>query len=77
MTPAARPLRWSGRIAAAQAQNWVDMLQQPMRGRGTTAAYAAWLPALFARNDGAPSRQGKALAAIKVPVALIRARRVP
>ena len=30
------------------ADAWVETVRQPMRRRGTTAAYAAWLPALFA-----------------------------
>lgn len=53
------------------AAPWLDTLEAPMRREGSTAAYAAWLPNLFARNDGALSRTRAGLAGIKVPVALI------
>lgn len=55
----------------APAARWVETIQQPMRRTGTTAAYAAWLPALFETDDGALSRRRAALAAIKPPVAII------
>lgn len=53
------------------ADRWIETLRQPMRRRGTTRAYAAWLPALFATDDGALSRGSAALAAMRTPVALI------
>lgn len=53
------------------AAPWVDTIQQPMRRQGSTSAYAAWLPALFARDDGAWSRRSARLAAVRVPVAII------
>jgi pimeloyl-ACP methyl ester carboxylesterase len=53
------------------AAPWLDTIRQPMRRRGTTAAYAAWLPALFATDDGALSRRSEALRGIAVPVSLI------
>jgi len=55
----------------SEADRWIDVLRQPMRRRGTTGAYAQWLPALFTRNDGSLSRRSANLAAITVPVALI------
>jgi pimeloyl-ACP methyl ester carboxylesterase len=65
--PLVRPML--ARKEAAEA--WLPTLRAPMRRSGTTAAYAAWLPNLFARDDGALSRRSRALAAIRVPVALI------
>jgi len=53
------------------AAAWRDTLRQPMRRPGTTAAYAAWVPALFAGDDGGRSRRSAELAKIKMPVALI------
>lgn len=53
------------------AAAWRDTLRQPMRRPGTTAAYAAWLPALFVADDGGWSRRSARLAGIAVPVALI------
>lgn len=53
------------------AAPWVATLRQPMSRGGTTSAYAAWLPNLFAANDGALSRSSARLAQIKVPVAII------
>lgn len=53
------------------AAAWRDVLRQPMRRPGTTGAYAAWLPALFAADDGGLSRRSGELAKIKMPVALI------
>ena len=54
-----------------KAQRWVSTLREPMIREGTTAAYAAWLPNLFAKQDGALSRKSAQLRGIKVPVALI------
>ncbi|HEX8622598.1 MAG TPA: alpha/beta hydrolase [Allosphingosinicella sp.] len=54
-----------------RAEAWLPILRQPMRRRGTTAAYAAWLPSLFASDDGALSRKSAGLRRIGVPVALI------
>jgi len=54
-----------------QAEPWLDVVRGPMRRRGTTAAYALWLPTLFETADGALSRRSAAIAAIKVPVSLI------
>jgi pimeloyl-ACP methyl ester carboxylesterase len=42
-----------------------------MRRSGTTRAYAAWLPSLFATDDGALSRRSEGLRRLAVPVALI------
>lgn len=53
------------------AAAWRETLRQPMRRPGTTAAYAAWLPALFAANPGDLSRRSAALRDIRMPVALI------
>jgi pimeloyl-ACP methyl ester carboxylesterase len=53
------------------AAPWLGTLEAPMRREGSTAAYAAWLPSLFATNDGALSRTRRGLAGIRVPVALI------
>lgn len=53
------------------ARPWVETIRTPMRRKGTTEAYAAWLPNLFLADDGAISRRSAALAAIAVPVALI------
>ncbi len=53
------------------AAPWIETIQQPMRRRGTTAAYAAWLPALLATDDGGLSRRSAELSRIRVPVALI------
>lgn len=53
------------------ATRWTGTLREPMRRRGTTAAYADWLPQLFVRDDGALSRKTAALRAIRLPVALI------
>lgn len=53
------------------AAPWVDTIGAPMRRRGTTSAYAAWLPALFAVDDGALSRRSDNLRRIAVPVDLI------
>jgi pimeloyl-ACP methyl ester carboxylesterase len=54
-----------------QAEPWLPVLRQPMRRRGTTAAYARWLPSLFATDDGALSRRSADLARLAVPLALI------
>ena len=54
-----------------QAHRWVPVLRTPMMREGTTSAYAAWLPNLFARQDGALSRRTAELRKTKVPVALI------
>jgi pimeloyl-ACP methyl ester carboxylesterase len=70
--PAAmRPLLQSMLARKEAADAWVPVLQAPMRREGTTAAYAAWLPNLFVRDDGALSRRSAGLAAIRVPVAVI------
>lgn len=53
------------------AASWVPVLQQPMRREGATTAYARWLPHLFAKDDGAWSRETARLKAIQVPVSLI------
>lgn len=54
-----------------QAHRWVPVLRQPMEREGSTSAYAAWLPNLFTKQDGALSRSSANLSQIKVPVALI------
>lgn len=53
------------------ADRWYDVLRQPMRRPGTTQAYARWLPALVASDDGAASRTSAGLRSIRPPVALI------
>lgn len=53
------------------AKPWVATLRAPMKRDGTTSAYAAWLPNLFAARDGALSRSSAELGQIKVPVAII------
>jgi pimeloyl-ACP methyl ester carboxylesterase len=50
---------------------WIETLRGPMRRTGTTPAYAAWLPNLFIREDGALSRRSANLKSIRVPVTLI------
>jgi pimeloyl-ACP methyl ester carboxylesterase len=54
-----------------QGMPWLETLRQPMRRTGTTSAYAAWLPNLFTKRDGALSRKSTNLKAIGVPVTLI------
>ena len=54
-----------------QAHRRVPVLRAPMFREGTTSAYAAWLPNLFAKQDGALSRRTAELRKTKVPVALI------
>lgn len=53
------------------AAPWVHTIQQPMLRTGTTPGYAAWLPTLFARDDGSWSRRSDRLAAMRTPVAII------
>lgn len=53
------------------AAGWLATLRRPMRRAGSTAAYAAWLPTLFAADDGGWSRRSDRLARIRMPVALI------
>jgi pimeloyl-ACP methyl ester carboxylesterase len=53
------------------ADAWLDTIRQPMRRSGTTRAYAAWLPSLFAADDGALSRRSANLRRIAVPVSII------
>lgn len=53
------------------AAPWIATLRQPMTRYGTTAAYASWLPNLFAAQDGARSRRSAELKRIAVPVAII------
>lgn len=53
------------------ADRWYDTLRAPMRRSDTTGGYAAWLPALFASDDGALSRTSAGLRALTMPVALI------
>jgi len=54
-----------------KAGAWLPTLRAPMLRPGTTAGYAAWLPALFAAEDGGWSRRSVRLSAIKPPVAII------
>ena len=65
------PLLRSMIARKARAQAWLPILKQPMRRRGTTSAYAAWLPSLFASDDGALSRTSPGLKRLSVPLALI------
>jgi pimeloyl-ACP methyl ester carboxylesterase len=53
------------------AAPWLETIRQPMRREGTTAAYAAWLPALMTADDGGMSRRSANLARIAAPVSLI------
>ncbi|HST35254.1 MAG TPA: alpha/beta hydrolase [Allosphingosinicella sp.] len=53
------------------ADAWVETIGQPMRRRGTTAAYAAWLPALFASDDGGLSFRSAEVRRLRVPLHLI------
>jgi pimeloyl-ACP methyl ester carboxylesterase len=53
------------------AAPWLETIRQPMGRSGTTIAYAAWLPALFQRDDGAWSRSRARLRGIRVPVSII------
>ena len=53
------------------AAPWPETLRQPMRRPGSTAAYAAWLPSLFATDDGGLSWRSAELAKIRMPVAII------
>jgi pimeloyl-ACP methyl ester carboxylesterase len=53
------------------AAPWLETIRQPMSRAGTTSAYAAWLPTLFQRDDGAWSRSRTRLRAIRVPVSVI------
>ncbi len=53
------------------AAPWIATLRETMTRDGTTAAYAAWLPNLFAAQDGALSRSSEQLKQIAVPVAII------
>jgi pimeloyl-ACP methyl ester carboxylesterase len=50
---------------------WLAVLRAPMRRSGTTSAYAAWLPALFTKDDGGYSRHSDRLRGIRPSVALI------
>lgn len=65
------PLLRSMIARKARAAAWLPVLKAPMRRRGTTSAYAAWLPNLFANRDGALSRRSENLRRIAMPVALI------
>ena len=53
------------------AEPWIEPLRAPMTRDGTTSAYAAWLPNLFAAKDGALSRSSAQLKQIRVPVAIV------
>ncbi len=65
--PLARSMLARKEAAAA----WRETLRAPMRRSGTTAAYAAWAPQLFAADDGAWSRRSARLSAIRMPVAIL------
>ena len=70
------PLATEGLLSSFMARKaaagpWVDTIQQPMHRIGTTSGYAAWLPALFATDDGSWSRRSARLASIRMPVAII------
>jgi pimeloyl-ACP methyl ester carboxylesterase len=53
------------------ADAWTETIRQPMRRRGTTAAYAAWLPALFASDDGGLSFRSAEVRRLRAPLHLI------
>ena len=65
------PLARSMLARKGAAAAWRETLRAPMRRSGTTAAYAAWVPQLFAADDGAWSRRSARLAAIRMPVAIL------
>jgi pimeloyl-ACP methyl ester carboxylesterase len=69
--PALGPFLRSFLNRKEKAAAWLPLLREPMQRRGTTSAYAAWLPNLFTVRDGALSRRTANLRAIRVPVALI------
>ena len=69
--PALEPFLRSMIYRKDTAHRWIEILRQPMARAGTTSAYAAWLPNLFTKQDGAWSRQSARLSAMRVPVALI------
>ena len=69
--PALEPFLRSMIYRKDHAHRWIPVLLAPMQRDGTTSAYAAWLPNLFTKQDGAWSRQSVKLSAIRVPVALI------
>ncbi|OWK30771.1 alpha/beta fold hydrolase [Sphingomonas mucosissima] len=53
------------------ADRWRETLRLPMRRRETTAAYAAWLPHLFAVDAAERSRYSADLRTMRPPVRLI------
>jgi pimeloyl-ACP methyl ester carboxylesterase len=53
------------------AAPWLETLRQPMRRPASTAAYAAWLPSLFATDDAGLSWRSAELAKIAMPVAIL------
>ncbi|HEX6745953.1 MAG TPA: alpha/beta hydrolase, partial [Longimicrobium sp.] len=56
--PAAlRPLLRSMIARKDKADAWLPVLREPMGREGATSAYAAWLPNLFVKDDGALSRR--------------------
>lgn len=65
------PLLRSMIARKARAEAWLPVLKAPMRRRGTTSAYAAWLPNLIAARDGALSRRSEAIRRLAMPLALI------
>lgn len=69
--PALEPFLRSMIHRKDQAHRWIEILRQPMTRAGTTSAYAAWLPNLFTKQDGAWSRHSAKLSAMQVPVTLI------
>lgn len=68
---AMRPMLRSLLARKEAADAWIETLRRPMRRPGSTAAYSAWLPALFATDDGARSRRSAEVAALRTRVALI------
>ncbi len=55
----------------AATDGYVKTLQQPQKRRGTTPAYADWLPALLAPSPDALSRDPAAYANLPIPVRII------
>ena len=53
------------------ADAWIETIRRPMRRRGSTAAYAAWLPALFASDDGSLSFRSAEVRRLRAPLHLI------
>ncbi len=58
-------------IDAAATPEVADLLRQPMRRSGTTAAYSDWVPSLLVPPQDALSTQAEAYGDLSIPVAYI------